>query len=98
MIRVENLTKVYGTGDLAVKVPDGIGLDVPKGGFCALVGPAGCGKTTLLNIMGALDRPTSGWVVLDGIELSSLPERRLYRVRRDKVVRFEKLLSYGVIG
>jgi len=82
---VENLTKVYGAGSPAVKVLDGFSLAVAKGAFCGLAGPSGSGKTTLLNIMGALDRPTSGRVVLDGIEVSSLPERRLYRVRRDKV-------------
>jgi len=85
MIHVENLTKVYGAGSLAVRVLDGFSLAVAKGAFCGLVGPSGSGKTTLLNIMGALDRPTSGRVLLDGIELSSPPERELYRVRRDKV-------------
>jgi len=86
MIHVENVIKVYGTGSLAVKVLDGFSLAVAKGAFCGLVGPSGSGKTTFLNIMGGLDRPTSGRVVLDGIEVSSLPEKRLYRVPRDKVV------------
>lgn len=81
VICVENVKKAYGP----VRVLDGVNLVLDRGDLCALVGPSGCGKTTFLNILGALDRPSSGLVLLDGIEVSALPEKELYRVRRDKV-------------
>ncbi|MDA8336272.1 MAG: ABC transporter ATP-binding protein [Peptococcaceae bacterium] len=81
MIRCENLEKTYGS----VNVLSDFNLSLPRGAFCALVGPSGGGKTTLLNILGALDRPTAGRVVLDGTDLTACPEKALYRVRRDKV-------------
>jgi len=81
VIRVENLEKAYG----CIRVLSGFNLALDEGAFCALTGPSGCGKTTFLNILGALDRPTAGRVVLDGIDLFTLPEKALYRVRRDKV-------------
>jgi len=60
--------KEHGARELAVKMLDGFALDVPRGNFCTLVRPSGRGETILLNIVGGLDRPTSGRVVLDGIE------------------------------
>jgi len=84
-IVVENLAKVYGRGPLAVTVFSGVDMVLEDRSFCALAGPSGCGKTTFLNILGALDRPTSGRVLLEGLDLSRLPEGQLFRVRRDKV-------------
>ena len=59
LLRVENLTKVYGSGDSAVRALDGVSFAVEKGCFLAIIGPSGSGKSTLLHILGGVDRPTS---------------------------------------
>ena len=64
---------------------DGVNLKVERGEFIAILGPSGSGKTTLLNLLGGLDRPTAGRILIDGEDITSLPERELYRVRRYKV-------------
>jgi len=63
----------------------GVNLRVRKGEYVAVLGPSGSGKTTLLNMIGALDRPTRGRVFIDGVETSKVPERRLYKIRREKL-------------
>lgn len=85
IIRTEKLTKIYGKGYTEVRALDGINLSVKKGEFLVVMGPSGSGKTTLLNMLGALDKPTSGEVFLDEVQISRVPERRLYKVRREKV-------------
>jgi ABC-type lipoprotein export system ATPase subunit len=60
-------------------------LQVKRGEFLAVVGPSGCGKTTLLNLMGALDKPTAGKIFLEEQDISGLPETNLYKIRREKV-------------
>lgn len=85
IIRVENLAKVYDSGRLSVRVLNGLNLDFEKGTLCGLVGSSGCGKTTFLNILGALDRPTAGKVVMDGTDLFYLREKDLYKVRTRKL-------------
>lgn len=66
MLRVENLTKVYGTGENQVRALDGVSFSVDKGQFVAIIGPSGSGKSTLLHILGGVDRPTSGKVYMNG--------------------------------
>ena len=66
LLKVENLTKVYGKGENAVTALDNVSFTVEKGEFVAIVGPSGSGKSTLLHILGGVDRPTSGKVFLDG--------------------------------
>ena len=66
LLSVENLTKIYGTGDSVAKALDSISLEINAGEFVAVMGPSGCGKSTLLHLVGGLDRPTSGTVRLDG--------------------------------
>jgi putative ABC transport system ATP-binding protein len=85
ILKAEGLTKVYGDGRVEVRALDGVDLSVEKGEFLVVMGPSGSGKTTLLNALGALDKPSWGEVVLDGVKISSVPERKLYKVRRDKV-------------
>lgn len=85
MIYIENLSKVYDQGQVAVQALSGLSLHINKSAFLAFVGPSGCGKTTLLNILGGLDRPTAGRVILDGTNLTALPESRLFAIRRHKI-------------
>lgn len=85
MIRTENLTKNYRMGQSVIHALISVNLAINKGEFMSIVGPSGSGKTTLLNLIGALDRPTSGKVFLDGVDLTQVPERKLYEVRRNKI-------------
>jgi len=85
IIETKNLTKIYGEGKLAVRALFNVNLKIKRGEFVTILGPSGSGKTTLLNMIGALDRPTSGKVIVDGIEISSLKEKELYKFRREKI-------------
>lgn len=85
LVKTLNLTKIFGRGDLAVRVLFDINLEIKEGDFIAIAGPSGSGKTTLLNMIGVLDRPTSGEVIIDGIFLSKVKESELYKIRREKV-------------
>src|SRR5690606_19954459 len=82
MLRVENLTKVYRRGPLEVPVLRGITCEIPAGSFTFIVGPSGSGKSTLLYLMGALDEPTSGQILLNGRPLASLPPAERDRLRQ----------------
>ncbi|WP_151775314.1 ABC transporter ATP-binding protein [Streptomyces abyssomicinicus] len=85
MVRVQDVRKTYGTGAAAVSALRGVSLDIPEGELVALKGRSGSGKTTLLNIVGGLDSPDSGTVVVDGHDLSSLGEEKLLALRRDRI-------------
>ena len=85
MITVHGLKKYYGSGPRQVKALDGIDLTIKQGEFTAITGASGSGKTTLLNMMGGLDVPTEGEVIVDGIDLSRLREEQLAVFRRKKV-------------
>lgn len=85
LIEVTNLTKVYGTGDIAVHALKGVSATVEEGDFLAIMGPSGSGKSTLMNILGCLDRPTSGTYVLDGEDVSRLRKNQLASVRNRKI-------------
>jgi ABC-type methionine transport system ATPase subunit len=82
MIRIDQLTKVYGHGANAATVLDKLDFAVDRGEIFAVVGPSGAGKSTLAQCINLLERPTSGSVVVNGQELSSLPERQLREARR----------------
>ena len=84
-IKVSDLKKRYGAGDDAVYALRGLSFTIDEGEFVAIVGPSGCGKTTLLNILGALDRPTSGKVYLDGLDISKVTNQELAHVRSKKL-------------
>jgi putative ABC transport system ATP-binding protein len=77
ILSVRNLVKRYERGGEHISVLDGIDLEVQRGGYVALMGPSGSGKTTLLNIIGGLDSASSGSVIVDGLELGALDDRRL---------------------
>jgi putative ABC transport system ATP-binding protein len=80
-ISVRQLTKTFGEGDLAVHAVRSVELDIEAGKVALIMGPSGSGKTTLLLMLGAMLRPTSGSVVIDGVDLATAPERRLPRLR-----------------
>ena len=85
ILRVEELTKVYGSGDNQVRALDGISFSVNKGDFIAIIGPSGSGKSTLLHILGGVDRPTSGKVFMDGKDVYAQNEENLAIFRRRQV-------------
>lgn len=81
----ENLKKYYDTGEIRVKALDGISLSVRSGEFLAIVGSSGSGKSTLLHMLGGLDNPTSGKVVVDGLDISKMAKDELTIFRRRKI-------------
>ena len=81
IVRIENLTKIYGSGETAVRALDGLTVEVQTGEFVAVMGPSGCGKSTLLNMLGALDQPTEGTVWVAGEDLSKLKDVDRFRAR-----------------
>ena len=85
LLRIENLSKIYGKGDNEVRALDNVSFCVEKGQFLAIVGPSGSGKSTLLHILGAVDRPTSGKVYLQGQDVFAQKEDRLAIFRRRQV-------------
>ena len=80
-VSVRQLTKTFGDGELAVHAVRGVDLEVGTGQVVLIMGPSGSGKTTLLLMLGAMLRPSSGSVLVDGIDLATAPERRLPALR-----------------
>lgn len=85
ILRVENLCKVYGKGDTAVRALDNVSFTIQKGDFVAIVGPSGSGKSTLLHILGGVDTPSSGKVYIDNTDVYSLSETNLAIFRRRQI-------------
>lgn len=85
ILRVENLTKVYGKGENEVRALDGVSFSVEKGEFVAIIGLSGSGKSTLLHILGAVDEPSSGKVFMDGKDVFKQNEEQLAIFRRRQV-------------
>jgi putative ABC transport system ATP-binding protein len=85
LVSAADVTRVYGAGEAAVRALDGVTVGFPKGRFTAIMGPSGSGKSTLMHILAGLDRPTSGSVVLDGVEITTLDDRKLTELRRERV-------------
>jgi putative ABC transport system ATP-binding protein len=81
VIEITDITKVYQTGDVALRALDGVSLRVDEGEFIAVMGSSGSGKSTLMNIVGCLDRPTGGSYVLAGKKVSGMSRAELARVR-----------------
>ena len=82
---MEHLSRVFGTGEAAVRACDRIDLTIYPGEYCAIMGQSGSGKSTLMNIIGCLDRPTSGRYWLDGTDVSTVGKTRLTRLRNRKL-------------
>ena len=85
ILKAVNLRKIYGQGETEVRALDGINLEVEKGEFVAIVGTSGSGKSTLLHIIGGLDNPTSGQVIVDGQNLSHMTDEELTIFRRRNI-------------
>ncbi len=85
LVAAVDVTRRYGEGDAAVDALRGIDVELPPGAFTAIMGPSGSGKSTLMHILAGLDRPSTGSVSIDGVELGGLDDRALTELRRDKV-------------
>jgi len=83
--RTEQLVKCYGSGQSQVRALDGVDIEIPEGSFTAVMGPSGSGKSTLLHCMAGLDSADEGRVWIGGEEITSMADRRLTRLRRDRV-------------
>ncbi|MGL4173299.1 MAG: ABC transporter ATP-binding protein [Actinomycetota bacterium] len=80
-----SLTKLYGRDEAQVRALDGVDVDLPRGRFTAILGPSGSGKSTLMHCLAALDTPTSGTVVIDGVEINGLRDTALTTLRRKRI-------------
>jgi putative ABC transport system ATP-binding protein len=85
IVSARELTRRYGEGEVAVDALSDVSVAFTKARFAAIMGPSGSGKSTLMHILAGLDRPTSGTVTLDGVELASLDDRALTLLRRERV-------------
>jgi putative ABC transport system ATP-binding protein len=85
MIKIQGVQKRYGSGLSLVKAVAGIDLQIEAGEYVAIIGPSGSGKSSLMNILGCLDRPTEGIYVLDGIDVSQMTETQLSTIRNQKI-------------
>jgi len=83
-IKIRDLTKIYGDG-VEVRALDGVDLDIEKGEFIAIIGPSGSGKSTLLNMIGILDTPTSGTILLDGVDVTTASQKQRSKIRNQKL-------------
>ncbi len=85
ILQVKNLKKYYGKDEYLVKALDNVTLEIPRGKFTAIVGTSGSGKSTLLNMLGGLDNPTAGKIVVDGNEISKMNDEELTIFRRRQI-------------
>ncbi len=85
ILKIENLSKVYGKGETEVRALDHVSFSVEKGEFVAIIGPSGSGKSTLLHILGGVDRPTAGKVYVENTDIYALNETKLAVFRRRQI-------------
>ncbi|NET35572.1 MAG: ABC transporter ATP-binding protein [Cyanothece sp. SIO1E1] len=85
IIRLENVSKIYGSGNIEVRALSDVSLLVEAGEYCAIMGPSGSGKSTAMNVIGCLDRPTAGRYYLDGVDVAGLDDAELAHIRNRKI-------------
>ena len=85
VVKIEEIHKIYDSGEIPVHAVRGVSLDIHRGEFVALMGASGSGKSTLMNLLGCLDRPTRGRYLLDGIDVSQLDRNELADIRNQKI-------------
>jgi putative ABC transport system ATP-binding protein len=85
IVAATDLRRRYGEGEAAIDALDGVSVSFPRRRFAAIMGPSGSGKSTLMHNLAGLDRPTSGTVTVDGVELTGLDDKRLTQLRRDRI-------------
>ena len=85
IIRLENIFKIYGSGETEVRALNDVNLIVEQGEYCAIMGPSGSGKSTAMNIIGCLDRPTDGHYYLDNLDVAQMDDRSLAHIRNKKL-------------
>jgi len=85
IIRIENVFKIYGSGETEVKALNDVNLIIEEGEYCSIMGPSGSGKSTAMNIIGCLDRPTSGHYYLDNVDVAQLDDSALAHIRNKKL-------------
>lgn len=85
ILRTENLSKIYGTGDKKVMALDNLSLKIKTGEFVSIIGPSGSGKSTLLHMLGSVDKPTEGKIYIEGTDISDMNEREAALFRRKNI-------------
>ena len=85
LVQTQNLTKIYGSGSMAVTALDHVNINIHDGEFVAIMGPSGCGKSTLLHLLGGLDTPSAGKVILDGASIAEMSDDKLTELRRRRI-------------
>ena len=85
VIATEQLTKTYGKGNTRVDALKEVSVSIDKGEYIAIIGPSGSGKSTFMNLLGCLDKPTNGTIRIENTDVSRLSERKLARLRREKI-------------
>ncbi|MEZ4907629.1 MAG: ATP-binding cassette domain-containing protein [Saprospiraceae bacterium] len=93
VIETNKLEKIYNPKGIPVNALRGIDIEIKKGEFTTIVGPSGSGKTTLLNILGGLDSPTNGNVIVNGVDLSQLSDNKLIDFRKDNIDSYFRLIT-----
>ncbi|TBR58823.1 ABC transporter [Westiellopsis prolifica IICB1] len=85
IIQLENIFKIYGSGETEVKALNDVNLVIHEGEYCSIMGPSGSGKSTAMNIIGCLDRPTSGHYYLDNLDVAQMNDSELAHIRNKKI-------------
>ncbi|NDJ19067.1 ABC transporter ATP-binding protein [Myxacorys almedinensis] len=85
IVRLEGITKIYGSGDTEVRALAGVDLTIEQGEYCSIMGASGSGKSTMMNVIGCLDRPTDGSYYLDGQDVAQMSDRDLAHIRNQKL-------------
>ena len=101
MIKLENVNKVYGKGDLEVRALKDVSIEIKEGELLAIIGTSGSGKSTLLNILGCLDKPTSGKYLLNNRNINNFSQKELSKIRNKSigfVVQYFALIEGYTVG